>query len=189
MKIKEEFIGHVYEENIENTKNSKHFYIQSEDPDHHWNFLNVKDQVVLDLGCGIHLKQPEWQTTPEYFTKKGALKVIGVDGNQDDINYLKLENPNNVFYCDFIDSSEKLISYINDNKVTSLKLDIEGFESLFIDSKNDFPTLKYVAIETHSRDLLNSSIKKLVNLNFKIDTICTFYPEAHHMCNLIYAYR
>lgn len=32
-------------------------------------------------------------------------------------------------------------------------------------------------------------IKKLINIGFEINTICTFYPRVYDICNLIYASR
>jgi hypothetical protein len=68
-------------------------------------------------------------------------------------------------------------------------MDIEGDESYFITSNSIYPTLKYIAIETHSKYLLNSMIKKLMDLEFEINTVCTFYPRVYDICNLIYANR
>jgi hypothetical protein len=79
--------------------------------------------------------------------------------------------------------------YINNNNITSLKMDIEGSEVVFINSNDTYPTLKHVAIETHSKEILNNMIKKLLELGFEIDTICTFYPRVYDICNLIYASR
>jgi hypothetical protein len=166
-----------------------HYHIESENPEHHWNLLKVDNEIVLDLGCGFHLLEDGWKTTPEYFLDKGAKKIIGVDMNFEDIFKLRKMFPAHSFFCDSIDSIEKINSYINDTGTTSLKMDIEGYEELFILSTNNFDNLKYVAIETHSKTLLARTITKLQDLNFKIDTLCTFYPEVYDVCNLVYAHR
>lgn len=184
-----DLIGHVSDELMCRIPSIKHHYIESENPNHHWHLLQTQDQVVLDLGCGFHLIEPGWETTPEYFINRGAKKIIGVDPECSDIQSFISKYPNHNFYCDSIDSVQKLDDYINNNNITSLKMDIEGYETKFIESKNNYPTLKYIAIETHSRSILNSMIEKLLTLNFNIDTICTFYPRVHHMCNLIYGHR
>lgn len=184
-----ELKGHVSEELLNQLTTIKHHYIESENPEHHWCFLQAKDQIVLDLGCGFYLIEPNWENTPQYFINKGAKKVIGVEPTVHDVNVLTASFPGHNFYVDSIDSSEKLEKYINDNNVTSLKMDIEGHETVFINSKDTFPTLKYVAIESHSKELLNNVIKKLISLNFTIDIVCTFYPGAYNICNLVYAHR
>jgi hypothetical protein len=181
--------NHVSDELLNQLPDIKHHYIESEHPDHHWHLLHTKDQIVLDLGCGFHMIEPGWETTPAYFINKGATKIIGVDPMVDDINQFNSLYPNHNFYCDTINSVEKLDSYINDNQITSLKMDIEGDESYFITSNSTYPTLKYIAIETHSKYLLNSMIKKLMDLEFEINTVCTFYPRVYDICNLIYANR
>jgi len=169
--------------------NIKHAHIESEHPDHHWNLLPVKDEIVLDLGCGFHMIEPGWDSTPKYFIKKQAAKIIGVDTEYNDIATFKKLFPLHSFYHDAIDSSNKVNHYIDSYNITSLKMDIEGEEIHFINSDSSFPTLKHVAIETHNKDLLNHIIKKLDKLDFKINTVCTFYPRVYNICNLVYASR
>ena len=167
----------------------KHHHIESENPDHHWNFLKADGEVVLDLGCGLHYIESGWLSTPEYFISKGAKKVIGIDTEGSDIIYFKNKLPHHDFHHDAINSVDKLDFYINTNQVTSLKMDIEGYETCFINSNDQYATLKHVAIETHSRSLMNQMVNRLLELNFKIDVLCTFYPRVFEICNLIYATR
>lgn len=178
---------HLSEEVFKKIPHVNHHYIQSENPEHHWHLLNVKDAIVADIGCGLHMIQKEWDTTPEFFIKNGAKKIIGVDSNCKDIDFFKTKLPKHDFYCDSIDSLSKLEFYIDELNVTSLKLDIEGHEQLLLSSNKTFDSLKNVAIETHSRTLLNQMILKLIDLQFNIETVCTFYPEAFSICNLVYA--
>ena len=185
----EQLKGHVSDELLTQLPNIKHHYIESEHPDHHWHLLTTDNETVLDLGCGFHLMEPGWETTPGYFINKGAKKVVGIDPAHSDIEHLKSVYIDHEFYTDLIDSSEKLNSYINNNNITSLKMDIEGSEVVFIHSNDTYATLKHVAIETHSKEILNNMIKKLLELGFEIDTICTFYPRVYDICNLIYASR
>lgn len=169
--------------------NIRYHYIESENPEHHWNFLKVENEIVLDLGCGLHLIEGDWLSTPQYFLQKGAKKVVGVDIEFNDINHFKNILPGQDFYCDQVNSVEKLDHYINDNKITALKMDIEGDEVCFLNSISDFPTLKYIAIETHNRELMHQVSQKLLHLNFNINILCTFYPRVFDVCNLIYASR
>lgn len=181
--------NHVSDDLLNKLIDINHHYIESENPEHHWHLLEVKDQVVLDLGCGFYLLESGWNSTPEYFINKGAKSVIGIDPECSDIRSLQQKLPNNTFICDMVDSTEKINRYINDYKITSLKMDIEGYEKYFLESKDNFETLKHVAIESHDKKLLNDLIVKLLDLNFKITTVCTFYPRAYNICNLIYANR
>lgn len=183
------FKNHIKEELLEKLPDIKHHYIESENPEHHWNFLKVDNEIVADLGCGLHMIEGSWDTTPDFFIKKGAKKVIGVDTENNDIFNFNKRLIEHKFYCDRIDSVSKLEFYINDHNISSLKMDIEGYESLFLDSKSYFKSLKYVAIETHSKELLNKMIIKLLDLGFQIDIVCTFYPRVYDICNLIYASR
>jgi hypothetical protein len=185
----EQLRGHIIDELLNQLPNIKHHYIESEHPNHHWHLLKVKDEIVLDLGCGFHLIEPGWETTPEYFLNKGAKKIIGVDPENSDIERFKSLLPDHFFYSAAITNVSELDHYINNYNVTSLKMDIEGYETCFIDSTSDYPTLKHVAIETHDKSILNSMIKKLLSLGFEIDTVCTFYPRVYDICNLIYASR
>jgi len=173
----------------EKFSNIKHKHIKSENPEDHWDLLTVENQIVLDLGCGFHMIEEGWQSTPEYFINKKAKKIIGVDAADKDIRKLKSLFHKHDFYHDIIDSVDKINNYIINNNITSLKMDIEGEEVHFINSENEFPTLKYVAIESHNKNLLNSLIVKLNNLKFNIDTVCTFYPRVYNICNLVYASR
>jgi hypothetical protein len=183
-KILQEFL---YPEVFAKCHDVKHDHVLSEKPDDHWSLLPVQNEIVLDLGCGLHMNPSE--STPEYFIKKQAKGIVGVDPDRDSIRILKELWPKHYFYCDIIDSSDKIDHYINTTKASCLKMDIEGDEIHFINSNSDFSNLKHVAIESHSKELLNSLVKKLHKLNFYINTICTFYPRVYNTCNLIYASR
>jgi hypothetical protein len=189
MEYKIKLKGHLSEKFLDQLTDINHHYIESENPNHHWHLLEVKDEIVLDLGCGFHLIENGWETTPEYFLNKGAKKIIGVDPERSDIEKFKTMLPEHDFYCDSITSVNQLDYYINSNNITSLKMDIEGYETCFIHSTDTYPTLKHVAIESHSKDILNNIINKLLILGFTIDTVCTFYPRVHDICNLVYASR
>ena len=54
---------------------------------------------------------------------------------------------------------------------------------------SQLPNVKHHYIESHSREILNNVINKLISLNFTIDTVCTFYPRVYDVCNLVYAHR
>jgi hypothetical protein len=185
----EKLKGHVSETLEPYLNDIEHHYIKSENPEDHWNFLDVKNHIVLDLGCGFHLIEKGWMTTPEYFIHKGANKIIGIDTERSDIQKLQEIYPNHSFFTDRIHNLNQLKNYIETYNVTCLKMDIEGDEQCYIDSNEKFPSLKNVAIETHNRTLLNKLLYKLLRDNFTIQKICTFYPRVYDVCNLVYASR
>jgi predicted rRNA methylase YqxC with S4 and FtsJ domains len=51
------------------------FYSFNENYDLHWNYTSFKDKLVLDIGA-------DYGTTAEFFLKKGAKKVIAVEGDE-----------------------------------------------------------------------------------------------------------
>jgi len=169
----------------------KSIHIESENPEHHWNHLDVDGEIVLDLGCGKHLVEDDWLTTPEYFLSKGATFLIGVDPHEEDIKWYQanVAQQKSGFFVDFIDSARKIETYINHNGITSLKMDIEWKEEFFMKTTSNFPSLKHIAVETHSRELFHDMIFKLLDLGFDIDYIGTFYPRVFKICNMIYATR
>jgi hypothetical protein len=142
--------------------NIQRIYVESENPLHHWNWLNVKDQVVLDLGCGFHFIQDGWDTTPEFFLKKGASKIIGLDPHLDDIEHFKQILPESEFIKDCVLSAEHLNQYLLNPEVQAVKMDIEGaeYEALpEILSRGVRPTM--ISMEIHSNHI---SGKTLVDL-------------------------
>ena len=169
----------------------KYVYITSENPKHHWNYLAVKNEIVLDLGCGKHLNELGWLSTPEFFLSKGAKYVIGIDPHQKDIDWYgqHLDTTKSEFIKDCILNAPQLEHYFDLFKPTSVKMDIEGYEQHFIGSTHTFTSLKHIAIETHSRELFHDTLFKLLFLNFNITHICTFYPRVYDICNVIYATR
>jgi len=166
----------------------KTHYIADENPENHWCFLPVDNEVVLDLGCSKHLVEDNWLTTPEYFWEKGAISVTGVDPHEEDIKWYQQEAEGN-FIVDYIDSPQKVSYYVDSFNVTSMKMDIEWKEEHFVNCTSDFPTLKYVAIETHSRDLFHDVLFKLLDLGFQPTHLCHFYPRVAKICNVIFASR
>lgn len=97
--------------------------IRNEEPEEHWNFLNVKGKVILDLGCAKF-----WSSiaTAEWFVKKEALLVIGVDTH--DIGY---RHDNFIMETQTISTPEQLSSLISVYTPNIIKCDIEGAEKYF----------------------------------------------------------
>jgi hypothetical protein len=124
--------------------------IRSEDPSEHWHFLDVKDKIVLDLGCGLWDSQ---MPTPYYFLKeRGASKVIGVDSSVDSYNWYmtNFKEPNFLLHLDNIDHIDKFKMYIGFIKPHVIKIDIEGMELLMGNlTKELMEPVKEMAIEYH----------------------------------------
>ena len=145
-------------------------HITSEEPINHWGFIDFKDKIVLDLGCG---KFHSSISTYEWFLQNGAKQVIGVDlGNETS------ENINFIYSAGGIDSKERLLKLINEYNPEVIKSDIEGAEIHFKDIEN-LHNVKEFAIEYHSADLKNMLLDKFVTWGF--DSI----EEIHLMdCNI-----
>jgi SAM-dependent methyltransferase len=145
-------------------------HITSEEPSNHWGFIDFKDKVVLDLGCG---KFHSSISTYEWFLQNGAKQVIGVDlGNETS------ENINFIYSAGGIDSKERLLNLINEYNPEIIKSDIEGAEIHFKDI-NNLHSVKEFAIEYHSEDLKNMLLDKFATWGF--DSI----EEIHLMdCNI-----
>jgi cyclopropane fatty-acyl-phospholipid synthase-like methyltransferase len=124
-------------------------YIQSEEPKDHWYMLDVKDKIVLDLGCGLwDSKTP----TPYYFIEQGASKVIGVDSSIESYNWYKQNFNHSKFmlHLDNIDDIEKFKMFLSYYKPHVVKIDIEGMELLMGNlTKDYFTSVREMAIEYH----------------------------------------
>jgi len=148
--------------------------ITSEEPIDHWGFLNVKDKVVLDLGCGkFHSTIP----TYEWFLQQGASKVIGVDLGQEK------SDDNFTYYQLCIDSDEKLQNLLHDNSVDIIKADIEGAEKHFKSiTKEDIGNVSELAIEYHDEEMKSLVLAKISEWAFGIvDTYQLFDIETERM--------
>lgn len=131
--------------------------ITSEEPDNHWGFINFKDKIVLDLGCG---KFHSTISTYDWFLQNGAKQVIGVDlGNEtsEDINF--------IYSGGEVNSKERLLKLLNEYNPQVIKSDIEGAEIHFKDIEN-LHSVKEFAIEYHSADLKNMLLNRFAVWGF-----------------------
>jgi hypothetical protein len=145
--------------------------VDNENPNEHWQYVNVSDRVVLDLGCGrwehVERRDPNWPTTPEYFKQNGAKKVVAVDCDINEINWYNSVFSEESSYYDFIlshiHSSNDFSSLILKYQPNCVKVDIEGMECHLVDVPDDiFRSVEEYYIETHSQYLFNSCMSKLV---------------------------
>lgn len=120
--------------------------IQSEEPIEHWSFLNSKNKIVLDLGCGKFYSSI---STAQWFLDEGANKVIGVDLSKEAI-----EDEKFIPYAKAINSAEDL-QYFLQYMPEVIKCDIEGAEKYFKDISELPYSVKEIAIEYHDADTKN----------------------------------
>lgn len=148
----------------------------SENPSEHWEFIECAGKVAIDLGCGrwehVEFRDPSWPTTPEWLLMKGASEVHAYDIDQNEVDWYNTNlSPNKK-----ITAYQKNITVVNDiREILQLhtpkvvKCDIEGYESIFLELTDDeFGSIDYYALETHSDDLYNRFIEKFKQLKYEV---------------------
>ena len=170
--------------------------VNNENPNEHWQFVDVIDKTILDLGCGrwesVEYRDSNWPTTPEFWIQKGANKVIGVDSDQNEIDWFMKKHINNIcfnFKCMMINSPQDLLNLINEYTPEIIKCDIEGGEIHFVNLNNDIvKQIQQYYIETHSDELYNKCISKLEECDYdiyeKIDL-----THTNGICKVLFAKR
>jgi 23S rRNA U2552 (ribose-2'-O)-methylase RlmE/FtsJ len=118
--------------------------IGSEEPIDHWGFLDVKDKVILDLGCSPFHSSI---STPQYFIKKGASKVIGID-----LGYMQWTNDKLIMIPMTIQNTKQIQDLLAIHKPDIIKADIEGAEFVF-GGIYELYNVKEIAIEYHDNEL------------------------------------
>lgn len=147
--------------------------ILSENSEHHWPYLNTKNKILLDLGCGRHDTNDLYQSSAVYLGEQGAIKVIAIDGRQSEIEYFQSVNPNPekyIFINQFINSSDDIRKLLQDYNPTSLKCDIEEYEINFYDiTQEEMKNVTDIAIEYHNYDILEKITEKIKEWGFTIN--------------------
>ena len=147
--------------------------ISVENPDQHWEYVNVKGKRVLDLGCGDFGNATilSYPSTFEYFLENDASFVVGVDYNNIDIENLtnKVDLNKVKTLTMSIDNPQQIINLIEENNINIVKCDIEGAESALFDvPEENFKKVEEYYIETHSEDLHARCISKLTECGYNI---------------------
>lgn len=139
-----------------------------EDYNAHWNHFSFRGKVVLDLGA-------DYGSTAYFFGKKGASKVIAVEGDRG--LFLRLQKYARRYHFIvpiqlMISSKEDLMQLIASYAPDIIKVDIEGAESLL----STFPR-NYLAmvdewlIETHGPRIASELCKTFSALGFQVKKI------------------
>jgi hypothetical protein len=150
--------------------------VDNENPYNHWEYVNVENKIVVDLGCGrwekVEYRDPSWPTTPEYFKIKGASCVVGMDSDPEEIKWFKSNfNLDSSFqFIEFsLQSSNDFKEIIEKIKPNCIKCDIEGGEIHLINLADEiFKMVDEYYIETHNQELYLQCINKLLNCNYTI---------------------
>lgn len=124
--------------------------IHSENPLEHWEHLDCRGKVILDLGCGFWA-QAERETgngTAKYFISQDPIKYIGVDINAADIQRLTKEFPQGIFIEKAIRYTGDILAILKEHKPSVVKCDIEGMEDALFGLSSSEGILE-VGIETH----------------------------------------
>ena len=124
--------------------------IHSENPREHWEYLNCKDRVILDLGCGFWTEAERnlGDGTAKYFIGQNPKQYIGVDYNGVDIKRLSAEFPQGIFYEKSIKGEADILELINAHKPQVVKCDIEGMETALFGLQEKY-SIEQIAIESH----------------------------------------
>ena len=145
--------------------------INSEHPYEHWSFLDVKDKVVLDMGCSFYdaTYNPGMLSSAEWFVETGAINVIGFDANPyevDKYNVVYKNNPKYKVFKLFVDSTEKIKDLLQ-HKPEVIKCDIEGGEIYFKDiTKDEMKFVEQIGIEYHDEETKKMCEVKLSEWGF-----------------------
>jgi hypothetical protein len=156
------------------------FIITTELPEEHWKYTNFKDKNVLDLGCGRWDAVTLEDTTPYYFLKKGASKLIAVDILETEIDFYKNQNLKNAeFICTSIDNVQKIKELISTHNINVIKCDIEGNELLLLElTENDLTNVESFCIEYHGSHIKPLLENKLNELGYDITAIGKLWVEG-----------
>jgi hypothetical protein len=167
--------------------------VSSEDPNHHWKYVNVSGKRVLDLGCGDHGNATTlpYPTTLEYFLERGASFVVGIDLDGEDVRALRAKAPSGRAHIEHItvDSAESITRLIAGYNIDIVKCDIEGGEVHLLSlDEVTFRSAEQYYIETHGPELYSQCIAKLAECAYTIyEQINLVHTED--WCKVIFAAR
>lgn len=137
--------------------------VYNEDYNKHWNFISFQNKIILDLGA-------DYGSTAYHFLRKGASKVIAVEGDSRLASKLKayFQNNNKVIAIEeFIDSPKKIEALITKYRPNLIKVDIEGAEKYILGINNAEHISEWL-IEAHSNEIYQALSTFLVGHGFNV---------------------
>lgn len=150
-----------------------------ENPSEHWAFIECEGKIAIDLGCGrwehVEYRDPSWPTTPEWLLLKGAAYVHAYDIDKREVDwYNSTLSPikNITAYEKSINTVDDIREILKSHNPKVVKCDIEHYEAAFLGlTDEEFSSIDFYAIETHSDQLYNSFIEKFSLLNYELIAI------------------
>lgn len=145
--------------------------ISTEDPKDHWSFLQVKDKLVLDMGCSFYeaYYHPGMLSSAEWFVQEGARQVVGFDGDPAEVEKYSVVYKDNPKYQVFELwlNSDTHIRELLELKPEVIKCDIEGAEINFMSiTKEEMDSVEEIAFEYHDVATREMCEKKLPEWGF-----------------------
>jgi len=144
-----------------------------EDFDKHWNYTSFVGKTVLDLGA-------DYGSTAHYFLKKGATRIIAVEGDPELASKLEQNYQNNSrVKCIkmWIQRSDHIVNFIRAFKPDLAKVDIEGSESVLLNINPEvLKMVKEWLIEIHSDELYGEILDFLNRQGFNV-SLCYTAPD------------
>lgn len=168
--------------------------VNNENPTDHWKYINVKNKIVLDLGCGrwekIESRDQSWLTTPEYFLTNNAKEVVAIDADPDEIRWFQNKfknNPKLKFLLLPINSTADINKLYNLYKPDCVKCDIETNEKFLVGlTEEQFCSVKEYYIETHGNHLYSIIYNLLIKYNYSIRHLIDL-THTKGYCKVIFA--
>jgi hypothetical protein len=149
--------------------------LHGEDYELQWGKTDYRGKIVLDVGADVG-------STAAFFLKKGAKKVIAVEGAE--VCFARLKANASIFkdilpVFAFVDSPNHIENMIQKWIPDIVKMDIEGHESNLFQIKDEvFNKVPTYIVEVHSDRLLNSMLKKCIRNNYRILSIHAIDPPV-----------
>jgi len=141
------------------------FPIYDENYDECWGQTCYEGKTVLDLGA-------DYGSTAYYFLKKGAKKVIAVEGNESFVSKLNRnygEDLRVTCVMKWISNSSDIEELIKFYPSELVKVDIEGGEKHIVKvSPEILLSVKEWLIEAHTKEVYDELSKVFLDLGFKV---------------------
>jgi len=136
----------------------------------HWNYVDFQGKTILDLGA-------DYGSTATWFVRKGARKIIAVEGDPKSFSQLERNYAGDdrvIVIQLWIDSSKQIEALLEEHQPDLVKVDIEGAERTLLDVP--FETLRRVPlylVETHSQELEAQILDLFARLGYDGKTCIT----------------